>query len=189
MDGSNLLSDKPQECVAHCVIRAARVGDALALQRITGDAAALTDGNFPAYSSPELWHERLKVATQPRSGDVLLVAEAGRCVIGHVQLRVDLGDYNRRHAANLSLCVDRGWRRRGVARSLMQAALQHADDWMGILRTEVILWTDNQAARLLYEQFGFKQEGVLCAYGLRQGRYADALLMARLHPTLLPSLR
>ena len=50
------------------------------------------------------------------------------------------------------------------------------------LRIELIVFTDNAAAIALYRKFGFELEGTHRAYALRDGRYVDALAMARLHP-------
>jgi putative acetyltransferase len=44
------------------------------------------------------------------------------------------------------------------------------------------VFTDNARAIALYQRFGFRVEGTYRAYALRDGVYADALAMARLHP-------
>ncbi len=110
------------------------------------------------------------------------MAEVNRAVVGHVELRSDPTNFFSRHAGSVSLCVDATWRGRGVGHALLRAALGHADDWMGLLRVELHVWPDNIAARRLYAGFGFEEEGVVRAHGLRQGVYADAILMSRLHP-------
>ena len=51
-----------------------------------------------------------------------------------------------------------------------------------MLRVELSVFTDNARAIALYQRCGFEIEGTLWAYALRDGRYADVLTMARLHP-------
>ena len=42
------------------------------------------------------------------------------------------------------------------------------------------MFVDNSAGIALYARFGFVQEGRMAAYAYRDGRYVDALAMARL---------
>jgi putative acetyltransferase len=53
---------------------------------------------------------------------------------------------------------------------------------MGVLRIELTVYDDNARAIALYRKFGFEIEGRHRGYALRDGRYVDALTMARLHP-------
>jgi L-phenylalanine/L-methionine N-acetyltransferase len=64
----------------------------------------------------------------------------------------------------------------------MTGLLDWADNWAAVLRIELTVFTDNARAIALYQRHGFAQEGVMRAYALRDGAYADALAMARLHP-------
>jgi putative acetyltransferase len=83
---------------------------------------------------------------------------------------------------HLGLSVAREFQRRGVGSALMAAICDYADDWAGVLRLELTVYTDNEAAIALYRKFGFVIEGTHRAYALRNGAYADAYAMARLHP-------
>jgi L-phenylalanine/L-methionine N-acetyltransferase len=71
----------------------------------------------------------------------------------------------------------------------MQALMEHADRWAGILRIELQVFADNHRAIALYRKFGFEIEGTHRAHALRDGVYVDTLTMARLHPDppVLPS--
>jgi putative acetyltransferase len=64
----------------------------------------------------------------------------------------------------------------------MQGACDYADGWAHLLRLELTVFVDNQAAIALYRRFGFVEEGRHRAYALRNGRYEDVFSMARLHP-------
>jgi putative acetyltransferase len=83
---------------------------------------------------------------------------------------------------HFGLSVAREFQRRGVGSALMAAICDYADHWAGVLRLELTVYTDNEAAIALYRKFGFVIEGTHRAYALRNGEYADAYAMARLHP-------
>jgi len=58
--------------------------------------------------------------------------------------------------------------------------LDLADNWLGMSRVELTVYTDNAAAIALYEKFGFEKEGTHRRYAFRDGAYVDAYSMARI---------
>jgi putative acetyltransferase len=58
--------------------------------------------------------------------------------------------------------------------------LDAADNWLGIRRIQLTVYEDNAPAMHLYKRFGFVIEGKHQAYALRDGRYVDAYVMARI---------
>ncbi len=64
----------------------------------------------------------------------------------------------------------------------MQALVDLADGWTPFTRLELTVYADNARAIALYRAFGFEDEGLLRGYALRNGRYVDALAMARIRP-------
>jgi putative acetyltransferase len=116
------------------------------------------------------------------------VAEAEGALVGNAGLNPVGPALRRRHAMHLGITVAKGWQGRGVGTQLMAALLDAADRWLGCLRIELTVFTDNEAAIALYRKFGFEIEGTHRAYALRDGRYVDVLAMARLHPSP-PSVR
>ncbi|MEX1358380.1 MAG: GNAT family N-acetyltransferase, partial [Gaiellaceae bacterium] len=62
------------------------------------------------------------------------------------------------HVADLGLMVAEGWRRQGIGRALLEAAVE----WprvAGVRKLELHVFPHNEAAIKLYEQFGFEREG------------------------------
>lgn len=111
-----------------------------------------------------------------------LLALAGGEPIGHAGLHPVTASLRTRHVAGLYIAVAPAWWGRGVSRELMRRVLDWADNWAGLLRVELGVYTDNERAIALYRRFGFVTEGVQRANSLRNGEYADTMLMARLHP-------
>ena len=113
-----------------------------------------------------------------------IVAEAEGRAIGYAALA--RGSDRRAHSASLAIAVDDRWHGQGVGRGLMDALLDLADNWLGLVRVELETNIDNDTAIRLYTACGFEREGVKRAAVLRAGRYVDSLIMARLRPA--PSL-
>ena len=85
----------------------------------------------------------------------------------------------------LGLHVQPPWQRQGVGTLLMQSLCDYADNWLGLLRLELEVYTDKLKARALYKRFGFVEEGVHRCHALCDGVYVDSLSMARLNPVPL----
>lgn len=85
-------------------------------------------------------------------------------------------------AVTLGISVAAEAQGQGVGSALMGAMCDYADRWMGMLRMELTVYTDNAVAIVLYRKFGFEIEGTFRAYAMRDGQYVDAHSMARLHP-------
>lgn len=66
--------------------------------------------------------------------------------------------------------------------ALMAALCGYADSWVGALRLELSVYTDNRRAIGLYQKFGFVIEGTMRGYAMREGQFADTHAMARFHP-------
>jgi putative acetyltransferase len=68
----------------------------------------------------------------------------------------------------------------GIGTALLRALIDTADNWLGIRRMELTVYTDNAPAIALYRRHGFEVEGTLRSFALRDGQFVDALTMARL---------
>lgn len=79
--------------------------------------------------------------------------------------------------ANLGMMVAERWRRQGVGRALMDAALAWARQ-AGMHKVSLEVWPHNHAARELYRRMGFAEEGYLRAhYPRRSGELWDVVVM------------
>jgi len=168
--------------VAEVQIRRVRTTDAEGMARLMGDPETLGNLLQLPYPSVEAWRTRLAEWDAPGRSDLLLVAESDGRLIGNAGLNPVGTALRRRHVMGLGIVVEKAWHGRGVASQLMVALLDAADRWLGCLRIELTVYTDNAAAIALYRKFGFESEGTHRAFALRDGRYVDALAMARLHP-------
>ena len=101
-------------------------------------------------------------------------------VVGSLGLTVLTRSPKRRHVGVLGMAVHDTWHGRGVGTALLNAAIKLADRWPNLKRLELTVYTDNEPAIRLYEKLGFKIEGTLSNYSLRDGDFADAYAMARL---------
>jgi putative acetyltransferase len=146
------------------------------------DVAAIRDSGNVAYYTlqlPYMTREsvRERLENLP-DGSVMLAAVVKDRVVG--QSGLQLGSGRRAHVARLGMMVHADYQGRGVGSALMAAAVDLAENWLNISRIELEYYTDNVAARALYEKFGFALEGTLHDYAFRAGHYIDAYLMARI---------
>ena len=163
-------------------IRRTSPKDAAALARLMGDPAVFGGLLQMPYPNEEAWQARLADNAAPGKPDLSLVAELNGDVVGSAGLNAPGIALRRRHVMGLGISVARAAQGQGVGSALMAALCDYADRWLGILRIELTVYTDNEVALRLYRRFGFEIEGTFKGYALRDGVFVDALAMARLHP-------
>jgi putative acetyltransferase len=164
------------------LIRRAATRDAAALARHMGDPAVFGGLLQLPYPTEESWHKRLTDGAAASNADVLLVAERDESIVGAAGLIAPGAQVRRRHVMGLGISVTAAAQGQGVGTALMAALCDYADNWVGCLRIELTVYTDNAVAQRLYRKFGFELEGTFRGYALRQGVFVDAHSMARLHP-------
>ncbi len=163
-------------------VRRAGLQDAAAFARIMGDPGVFPGLMQMPYTNEELWRARLAESSAPGKTDLLLVAEQDGSVVGSAGLHPAGNSQRRRHVLMLGISVVPQAQGQGVGSALMAALCDYADNWMGTLRLELDVYTDNARALALYRKFGFVMEGTHRGYALRDGQYVDSYSMARFHP-------
>ena len=154
------------------IVRRARVDDAAAAARLVADVAAEERwiGTEPPVDE-EAWAARFR-DTVAAGTDVVLVAEAGRDLVGNLGLH-----FHRIGPPTLGMSVAREWRGRGVGARLVEAAIEAAHA-AGAYKIALEVFPHNEAALALYRKFGFVEEGRLRKhYRRRNGVLWDAVVM------------
>ena len=158
-------------------VRAAEPGDYEAFQRMMSDPEGYGSTLQLPFTAVETWRKKLADKPEGLHSLVACVPEAG--VVGSLSVEAS-ARFRRRHVGVIGMSVHRDWRGRGVGTALMGAAVDLAENWLGLTRLELTVFTDNAAAIALYRKFGFVVEGTMRRYALRDGRYVDSHAMARL---------
>ena len=161
------------------VIRSAEPEDAAAISALLGRVGTF-EGLMQVPDSPVAARLEFLQKIEPHS--CKLVAIAGDQVVGSAGLHVQQNSLRRSHVRALGIGIAPEWQGRGAGRQLIGRLLDWADNWAGVLRVELTVHIDNERAIALYRRMGFAEEGRHRAYALKNGRYVDALCMARLHP-------
>ena len=158
------------------VVRRTEPDDAEGLCRVFSGPRAVEGTLQLPLPSVEEWRGR--VSGLPAHDHSLVACVDGE-VVGGLALETYPTTWRRRHAAEIGMAVRDDWRGKGVGTALLRAALDLADNWLGLTRIELSVYTDNAAAVALYEKFGFEIEGTHRRFAFRNGRYVDAYSMAR----------
>lgn len=127
------------------------------------------------HPAQDMWRRRLENTDTetPR-----LVAAVEGMVVGAASL--EIGEGRRRHSGLIEMAVRDDYQGRGVGAALIEAMIDLAEGWLGLVRLEMVVFTDNTPALTLYKRHGFEVEGTLRRYAYRNGALADVYTMARL---------
>jgi L-phenylalanine/L-methionine N-acetyltransferase len=153
--------------------------------------ASDADALHAIFTDPEVLHWLIDVPYAPQAqtrrnivelpdGRYLLVAVEGEAIVGALGFGAQTAP-RIRHVGRLGpIAVARAWQGRGVGSALMRAAIDLADNWLNLIRLELLVIDGNDGAIGLYRRCGFEIEGTLRAFGFQAGRYVDVHTMARL---------
>jgi putative acetyltransferase len=157
-------------------IRHAEPDDAEAIHRIlSGPRATAGTLQLPLQSVEDV---RRRFLESPEGLYHLVACVEGE-VVGHLGLETFPGRPRRRHVGSLGMAVRDDLQGRGVGTALLEAALDLADNWLGLTRLELSVYVDNAAGVDLYKKVGFEVEGTHRRFAFRDGEFVDAYSMAR----------
>lgn len=105
-----------------------------------------------AESFPHPWREEDFVSQTKNDNFLFLVAKAQEAVIGYISISIVLNE-----ASINTIAIDKNYRRKGAARSLIKHALTALDSRCDFLTLEVR--ESNLAAISLYSSLGFEEVG------------------------------
>jgi putative acetyltransferase len=157
-------------------IRAREPEDLAAITEIMNCPSVIAGTLRLPFTSTAREQERL---AQHQANVHSLVAEIDGRVVGTLGLHLEPNP-RRRHCGGLGMAVHDDFQGRGVGSALLAAAIDLADNWLGLHRIELHVYPDNTAGIRLYEKFGFVAEGTARDFAYRNGAYVDAVAMARL---------
>ncbi len=80
------------------------------------------------------------------------------------------------HRGTLGMGLAKDARRKGLGKRLLQKALDHAKG-IGIEKVELTVYPNNQPAKRLYENCGFKESGIVKHYRKWNNQYFDVIQM------------
>ncbi|MCC6179549.1 MAG: GNAT family N-acetyltransferase [Chloroflexi bacterium] len=160
---------------ASVTIRPVRADDAEALNEIRRQPG-VADGTL-ALPSERLGSTLSRLERLSPDDHVFVAVLDGR-VVGIAGLHVGAGKY--RYSGSIGMMVHEQYQGRGVGRRLLETLLDLADNYLGLARVDLDVFTDNERAIRLYERLGFEREGVKRRLAFRRGRLTDVAVMARL---------
>jgi L-phenylalanine/L-methionine N-acetyltransferase len=158
-------------------VRRAEPDDYEALHKIFSGRQAVEGTLQLPLPTVEEWRRRL---SEPSEATYQLVACVGGEVVGELTLWTYPTVWRRRHVGRIGMAVRADWQSKGIGTALMEVAVDLADNWLGLTRIELEVYTDNRAGIALYEKFGFEMEGTHRRFAFRDGEYVDAYSMARI---------
>ncbi len=163
------------------VIRPADFNDAQAMHRMRLQPKVMSG----ITSTPD---ERLaKMANYLKNADSntrILVAEHDDQVVGSISMA--LGRGRRRHIGYLGMIVDENYHGQGIGSRLLTEMLNIADNYFNLVRVELEVLADNNRAIAFYQRNGFVSEGLQKYALIKDGAYADIIIMAHYNEKLLP---
>ncbi|MDZ5128907.1 GNAT family N-acetyltransferase [Clostridium perfringens] len=106
------------------------------------------------------------------------VAEEDGKVLG-LGILMNHGNLRKKHVGVITLMVNSAYQNKGIG-SLLMDKLINLSESLNIIRLELCVFRDNYKAINLYKKFGFKEEGIKIKSALKNGEYADEIIMARI---------
>ena len=165
------------------IIRRAVQDDLNTITEIYNEAILTTDATFD--TEPRTAGEQRRWFTNHGPRNPILVAELNRVVIGWASLSEWSPRRAYSNAAEVSLYVQEGFRRRGIGKKLLRALVKEGEN-AGLHTIIARITTDNRQSIRLHEKEGFEHIGVMREVGQKAGKLLDVCLMQKIYPGKQP---
>ncbi|MEL7530961.1 MAG: GNAT family protein [Bacteroidota bacterium] len=109
---------------------------------------------------------------------IFFVALLDQQIVGILNIFAS-GKKRLRHIGELGVSVAKAHWNKGIGRKLLQVALQWAETNPLIRKIDLGVQADNHAAIHLYEDLGFRREGLQSRGSLIEGQFYDVVLMGK----------
>lgn len=157
--------------------RAVEIQDARAIHRICIQNDVLPYMVFLPSMRVDAMENRIRNLAQ---NQFEFVAEYDGEVVGFVGLTQSPG--RRSHSGDLFIGVDSEYHNKGIGKALLTKMLDLADNWLMLERVELGVLETNPRAKVLYEKFGFIEEGVKVGNLKAHGKFVNEIIMSRFRP-------
>ena len=112
---------------------------------------------------------------------VVKLPDSQEVIIGTAGLSV-YANHRMRHSGSIGIMIHKDYQNSGVGSALLSKLIDVADNWLMLVRVELTVFVDNEKATHLYEKFGFEKEGLKRLAAIRNGKYENEYIMARINP-------
>jgi|SRR5579859_1621770 len=127
----------------------------------------------------EMWQKTIEKWVDNGNMHVFVADVQGKAA-GFTSVRVSSG--RQRHVGYIAMAVHDKYQGQGIGKMLLLTVIDLADNWLNLVRLELDVYTDNERAIHIYQQFDFEIEGQKRLDAFRSGSYIDSYMMARLCP-------
>lgn len=110
----------------------------------------------------------------------IFIADIQNKVVGLVHVQVGRG--RSKHVGTLFMAVHDKHQGQGIGKMLILTVIDLADNWLNLVRLTLNVYTDNERALHLFQNFDFEIEGRIRSESYRSGKYVDSYVMGRLRP-------
>ncbi len=124
------------------------------------------------------WRDALANSVDEEMGSLLIVAEVGEQVVGHLRLFSAWYGNKSRHVGEIGLAVIQPWRERGIGKAMVGYALRWSA-FAGFQKMTANVFATNQRALNLFSAYNFTEEGYRHGQLLVEGNYVDEILLSR----------
>jgi Acetyltransferases, including N-acetylases of ribosomal proteins len=142
-------------------------------ENILGIPSERVKRNEDLITNLEANQHQFVAVSKPQTGQEIIIGTAGLTVYAN---------HRRRHSGGIGIMIHKDYQNKGVGSALLSKLIDVADNWLMLMRIELTVFEDNVIAIHLYEKFGFEKEGIKRLAAIRNGKYENEFLMARINP-------